>query len=64
MPCDNHCAAGGGSLVSTILSFLEIVSDFFTKIFEYDILPGVSLFTVLLYNLLIVVVFTAFARRG
>ena len=50
--------------MSTILSFLEIVSDFFTKIFEYDILPGVSLFTVLLYNLLIVVVFTAFARRG
>lgn len=50
--------------MSTILNFLEIVSDFFTKIFEYDILPGVSLFTVLLYNLLIVVVFTAFARRG
>lgn len=50
--------------MSTILTFLGYISEFFEKVFSLDIIPGVTLFTVLFYNLLIVVVFTAFTRRG
>lgn len=49
--------------MSTIMQFLQALSDFLTKITSYDIIPGVTLFTFLFYNLLIVVVFTAYTRR-
>lgn len=50
--------------MSTIIQFLNMVSDFFANVMNFDIIPGVSLFTVLFYNMLLVVVFTAYSRKG
>lgn len=50
--------------MSTILQFLDLVSDFIANVLNYDIIPGVKLFTVLFYNLLLLVVFTSFTRKG
>lgn len=50
--------------MSTILQFLNLLSDFFTTIFSYHVIPGISLFTVLIYNFGLVVFFNAYVRRG
>lgn len=50
--------------MSTVIQFLNAISDFLSKIMQYDIIPGISLFTFLLYNFLLVVVFTVFTRRS
>lgn len=46
-----------------MLEFLELVNDFLIKVFAYNVLPGISLFTVLFYNLILVLTFTVFTRK-
>lgn len=46
-----------------IFQFLTGISDFFATVFSFDVIPGVTLFTILFYNLLLIVVFTALTRR-
>lgn len=50
--------------MSVALQFLQAVSDFLTKVLSYDVIPGISLFVVLIYNLLLSVVFTVCTRRS
>lgn len=45
------------------MEFLEMVMDFIQRCFSLQILTGVTLGTILFYNLMLVVIFTAFARR-
>lgn len=47
-----------------LLSFMDLVLSFFRTIFAFHVVAGISLGTILLYNFLLVVIFTAFARRG
>lgn len=49
--------------METVFGFLNAISDFINKVLAFDILPGISLFTVLFYNLLLVVVVTTLTRR-
>ena len=50
--------------MNTVFQFLAGLSDFVAQIFEYDVLPGISLFSFLFYNFALVVVVTGLIRRG
>lgn len=45
------------------LDFLEISVDFISMVLKYQVVSGITLWTVLFYNLLLVVFVTAFTRR-
>lgn len=47
-----------------IFQFLGGISDFLNTVLSFDILPGITLFTVLFYDLLLLVVVTSLTRRG
>lgn len=49
--------------MSTVIQFLQAVSDFLKQVMGFDILPGVQLFTVLFYNLLFVVFISVLTQR-
>lgn len=46
------------------LDFLQMVLSFFETIFAFDIIAGISLGTVLLYNFCFVTIFLAFTHKG
>lgn len=45
------------------LEFLQMVMHFINNCFSLQILSGVTLGTILFYNLMLLVIFTSFARR-
>lgn len=45
------------------LDFLKISVDFLYTVMKFQIIPGITIWTVLFYNLLLIVIFTAFTRR-
>lgn len=49
--------------LTAVYDFLDALSDFFAQIFDCYVLPGVSLFTVLFYNMLFVVLCIVLVRR-
>lgn len=49
--------------MSTVIQFLQAVSDFLSRIMAFDIIPGISMFTVLFYNLLFVVFISVITNR-
>lgn len=49
--------------LTAVYEFLDALSDFFAQIFECYVLPGVSLFTILFYNMLFVILCTVLMRR-
>lgn len=49
--------------MQTCLDFLEISVEFVAMVMRFQIIPGVTIWTMLLYNLLLVVFVTAFTRR-
>ena len=46
------------------LEFLSQLMSFFTQILAYQVFAGISLGTILLYNFLLVAIFTVLARRS
>lgn len=49
--------------MQTALDFLEIAVEFISMVLKYQVIPGITIWTVLFYNLLLVVFVTAFTRR-
>lgn len=50
--------------MQTVFQFLGGLSDFLNTVLSFDVLPGITLFTVFFYDLLFVCVVTALTRRG
>lgn len=47
-----------------MLTFLRYVFDFLERIYDLEIINGISLLTILLYNLFIISMWVAFTKRG
>lgn len=50
--------------MSAIFQFLEGISNFFSAILNFDVMPGVTGFTVLFYHMLLIVFVSAFTRKS
>lgn len=46
-----------------MIQFLKLVMDALLDIFALDFIPGISIYTILFYDLLLVCFFTVFAHR-
>lgn len=51
-------------MYQTTLDFLDIMFTFFRMILNYDIIPGITLGTVFIYNFLLIFIFMTFARKS
>lgn len=47
-----------------MITFLGYVFDFLEKIYDLEIINGITLITILIYNLLIISLWVSFTRRG
>lgn len=45
------------------LDFLKTSVDFMYTVMNFQIIPGITIWTVFFYNLLLIVIYTAFTRR-
>lgn len=50
-------------MYQTTLDFLSILFDFFTTVLSYEIISGITLRTVFVYNFILIAIFYIFARR-
>lgn len=49
--------------MQTCLDFLQMSVGFLSDVMKFQIIPGITISTVLFYNLMLIVFVTAFTRR-
>lgn len=47
-----------------MLTFLSYIKDFLQELFTYNVINGITLGTICVYNVLLITLFTVFVRRS
>lgn len=47
-----------------MITYLSYIKDFLTELFSYNVVNGITLGTICVYNILLITLFTVFVRRS